>query len=138
MVVRPGRTEASAASSGRSRRPPLLGASYRAGAAVVRALPPGFNHAVAAPGGAAWYWLNRGQRRAALENYAAALGRDRSDPQVARVARRAFQNYGRMLLDFLLMGSLTPEELVKRVTIDGLDQLDGVLAKGKGAIMAVP
>src|SRR5450759_4775963 len=101
MVVRPERTVAPAASLGRNRRPPLLGASYRAGAAVVRALPPGFNHAVAASGGAAWYWLNGRQRRAALENYAAALGRDRSDPEVARVARRAFQNYGRMLLDFM-------------------------------------
>ncbi|HXC75716.1 MAG TPA: hypothetical protein VNU19_01560 [Candidatus Acidoferrum sp.] len=138
MVVRPGRTVASAASSGRSRRPPLLGASYRAGAAVVRALPPGFNHAVAAPGGAAWYWLSGGQRRAALENYAAALGLVRSDPEVARVARRAFQNYGRMLLDFMLIGSLTPEELLKRMSVDGRDNLDAALSSGRGAIMAVP
>src|ERR1700704_148235 len=138
MVVKPGRTVAPAASRGQSRRPPLLGASYRAGAAVVRALPPGFNHAVAAPGGAAWYWLNSRQRRAALENYAAALGRDRSDPLVARTARRAFQNYGRMLLDFVLIGSLTPEELVKRMSVDGRENLDAALAAGRGAIMAVP
>src|SRR6202163_2561249 len=138
MVVRPGRTVASAASSGRSRRPPLLGASYAAGARVVRALPPGFSHAAAAPGGAAWFWLNGRQRRAALENYAAALGLDRSDPEVARVARRAFQNYGRMLLDFMLIGSLTPDELLKRVSVDGREDLDAALAKGRGAIMAVP
>jgi KDO2-lipid IV(A) lauroyltransferase len=119
-------------------RPPLLGASYSAGARLLRVLPPGVRHAAAAPGGAAWFWLSAAQRRAALDNYAAALGRDRRDPEVAHVARRAFQNYGRMLMDFLLMGSLTPEELVKRVTIDGLDQLDAVLARGKGAIMAVP
>jgi lauroyl/myristoyl acyltransferase len=104
----------------------------------VRALPPGFNHALAAPGGAAWYWLNGRQRRAALENYAAALGRDRSDPEVARVARRAFQNYGRMLLDFMLIGSLTPEDLLKRMSFDGRESLDAALAKGRGAIMAVP
>src|SRR5258706_13343015 len=116
MVEKPGRTVAPAASSGRSRRPPLLGSSYRVGAAVVRALPPGFNHAVAAPGGAAWYWLSGRQRRAALENYAAALDRDPSDPEVGRVARRAFQNYGRMLLDFMLIGSLTPDQLVKRMS----------------------
>jgi lauroyl/myristoyl acyltransferase len=119
-------------------RPPLLGASYSAGARLLRVLPPGFRHAAAAPGGAAWFWLSAAQRRAALDNYAAALGRDRSDPEVAHVARRAFQNYGRMLMDFLLMGSVTPEELVKRVTIDGLDQLDAALTKGKGVIMAVP
>jgi lauroyl/myristoyl acyltransferase len=43
-----------------------------------------------------------------------------------------------MLMDFLLLGSLSREELLKRVTIDGLDQLDAALAKGRGAIMAVP
>ena len=90
------------------------------------------------PGGAAWFWLSVPQRRAALDNYAAALGLDRSSPQVARVARRAFQNYGRMLMDFLLLGSLTPEELVTRMTIDGRDHLDAALAGGRGAIMAVP
>jgi lauroyl/myristoyl acyltransferase len=119
-------------------RPPLLGASYRVSARVLRAVPLGFRHAAAAPGGAAWFWLNAAQRKAALDNYAAALGRDRNDPEVARVARRAFQNYGRMLMDFLLMSSLTPNELLKHVTLDGREQLDAALAKGKGAIMAVP
>jgi KDO2-lipid IV(A) lauroyltransferase len=90
------------------------------------------------PGGAAWFWLSAAQRRAALDNYAAALGRDRSSPEVSRVARRAFQNYGRMLMDFLLMGSLTAEELLQRVTIDGREHLDAALAGGRGAIMAVP
>src|SRR6202035_2801916 len=116
----------------------LLSASYSVGARLVRVFPPGFRHAAAAPGGTAWFWLSAGQRRAALENYAAALGLDSGDPEVARVARRAFQNYGRMLTDFLLLGSLTPEELMQRMTIDGLDQLDAALARGRGAIMAVP
>ena len=124
MVVRPEQTAASAASHGRSRRPPLLAASYRTGARVLRALPPAFSHAAAAPGGSAWYWLNGRQRHAALDNYAAALGLDRSDPEVARVARRAFQNYGRMLMDFMVLGSLTPDELLKRVSYDGREDLD--------------
>ena len=54
------------------------------------------------------------------------------------MARRAFQNYGRMLMDFLLMGSLAPEELVDRITIDGREHLDAALSRGRGAIMAVP
>jgi phosphatidylinositol dimannoside acyltransferase len=116
----------------------LLGASYSVGARVLRAVPPGLRHAAATPGGAAWFWLSAGQRRAALENYAAALGRETHDREVSRVARRAFQNYGRMLTDFLLMGSLTPEELIQRMTIDGLEHVDAALAKGRGAIMAVP
>ena len=138
MLVRPRQTAAPAASHEQSRRPQLLSASYSAGARILRALPPGVRHAAASPGGSAWYWLSAGQRRAALDNYAAALGRAKSDPEVARVARRAFQNYGRMLMDFLLMGSLTPEELIERTSIDGREHLDAALARGRGAIMAVP
>jgi lauroyl/myristoyl acyltransferase len=104
----------------------------------VRALPPAFRHAIAAPGGTAWYWLNARQRHAALDNYAAALDLDPSDPEVARVARRAFQNYGRMLLDFLLMGSLTKEELIKRTDVDGLEHLAQALARRRGVLMALP
>src|SRR6266436_4613674 len=138
MLVRPHQTAAAAASRARSRRPQLLAGSYYAGARILRAVPPGVRHAVAVPGGAAWYWLSPGQRRAALDNYAAALGRHPTDPEVARVARRAFQNYGRMLMDFLLIGSLSPDELVKRTSMDGREHLDAALARGRGVIMAVP
>jgi phosphatidylinositol dimannoside acyltransferase len=105
---------------------------------VVRAFPPSFRHAVAAPGGSAWYWLNGRQRRAALDNYAAALDLDPSDPEVARVARRAFQNYGRMVLDFLLMGSLTKDELLQRTDVDGREHLDAALSRGRGVLLALP
>jgi phosphatidylinositol dimannoside acyltransferase len=132
-----GATGATAGSPER-KRPQLLGASYRVGARAVRALPPGLRHAAAAPGGAAWFWLSAAQRRAALDNYAAALGREPGDPEVARVARRAFQNYGRMLMDFLLLGSLSPAELIARMSIDGRENLDAAVARGRGVIMAVP
>jgi phosphatidylinositol dimannoside acyltransferase len=127
-----------AAASPRRKGPQLLAGSYRLGAAALRVLPPALRESVAVPGGSAWFWLSAGQRHAALDNYAAALGRDRSDPEVARVARRAFQNYGRMLMDFLLLGSLSAEELSARVSIDGLDHLESGLASGRGVIMAVP
>ena len=137
-MIRRKPTAASAASLEPRPRLRLLGASYSVGARVLRAVPPGLRHAAATPGGAAWFWLSTAQRRAALENYAAALGREPHDREVSRVARRAFQNYGRMLTDFLLLGSLTPEELIQRMTIDGREHLDAALAKGRGAIMAGP
>lgn len=119
-------------------RPQLLAASYRAGSRILRALPPGVRYAAATPGGSAWFWLSAAQRRAALENYGAVLGADPSDPRVSRVARRAFQNYGRMLMDFLVLGSLSPDELMRRMTYDGREHLDAALAGGRGVIMAVP
>src|SRR5438105_11610029 len=118
MVVRPERTVAPAAPRGASRRPQLLAASYSAGARMLRAVPAGLRYAASTPGGAAWFWLSRAQRRAALVNYAAVLDREPSDPEVAHVARRAFQNYGRMLTDFLLLGDLTKEEVLNRVRVD--------------------
>jgi lauroyl/myristoyl acyltransferase len=136
---------ASAAPPARS-RPQLLGASriplaaagYRAGARILRVVPPGLRYAAAVPGGTAWFWLSAAQRRAALDNYAAVLGRDRDDPEVARVARRAFQNYGRMLMDFMLLDSLSREEVVARMAVDGRDHLDVALAKGHGVILVLP
>ena len=43
-----------------------------------------------------------------------------------------------MLIDFVLMGSLTPHELIERTTVEGREHLDAALAKGRGVIMAVP
>lgn len=130
--------------AGRAPRPPqlggvpLAGTLYTAGARILRVVPPGVRYAAATPGGTAWFWLSVKQRRAALDNYAAALGLERTDPRVREVARRAFQNYGRMLIDFLLLGSLSPEELLQRTSSDGREHVDAALALGKGVIMAVP
>ena len=132
-----GATGASAASPARS-RPRLLAASYRAGARVLGAFPAGLRHAAATPGGTAWFWLSAAQRRAALDNYATVLGVDRSDPRVAQLAKRAFQNYGRMLMDFLLMGDLSPDDVNARVSVDGLHHLDESLSAGRGLILALP
>ena len=61
-------------------RPHLLAASYFAGSRIVRVVPSWLRDAAATPGGTAWFWLSAAQRRAALDNYAAVLGRDRDDP----------------------------------------------------------
>lgn len=119
-------------------RLPLLGASYKAGGRILRVVPPGLRHAAAGPGGTAWFWLSAAQRRAALDNYAAALGRDHDDPQVGRVARRAFQNYGRMLMDFLLLGTLSRDDVLARMDVDGRQHLDQAIAEGRGVIVALP
>jgi len=105
---------------------------------VLRAVPAGLRHAAATPGGTAWFWLSAAQRRAALDNYATVLGVDSSDPRAAQVAKRAFQNYGRMLMDFLLMDDLSPEDINARMSVDGLHHLDVSLSAGRGLILALP
>ena len=105
---------------------------------MLGAVPAGLRRAAATPGGTAWFWLSAAQRRAALDNYATVLGVDRSDPRVAQLAKRAFQNYGRMLMDFLLMGDLSPDDVNARVSVDGLHHLDESLSAGRGLILALP
>ena len=116
----------------------MLATGYRLGARFTRALPPAPRYALAGAGGSLWYLLSAAQRLSALGNYAAVLDRERDDPEVARVARRAFANYGRMLADFVLIGGLGREELVARMSVDGREHLDAGLAAGRGVIMAAP
>jgi KDO2-lipid IV(A) lauroyltransferase len=41
-------------------------------------------------------------------------------------------------MDFLLLGSLSPDELAQRMSYDGREHLDAALDRGRGVIMAVP
>ena len=104
----------------------------------MRALPPRPRYSLWAAGGAVWYTLSPGQRRAALDNYSAVLGLPRDDPRVARTARAAFRNYGKMLADFLLIGSLAAEEMPGRLSVDGQEHADRAMHTGEGGILALP
>ncbi len=108
------------------------------GARLARAAPPGVRYGVSAFGGWLWWAVDPGRRHNAWANYGAVLGLPEDHPDVHRVARRAFQNYGRMLADFLLIGSLRPEQVLKMVTLTGREHVDAALAKGRGAILALP
>jgi len=43
-----------------------------------------------------------------------------------------------MLADFLLMGSLDPEQVRQRVTISGREHVEALIAAGRGGILALP
>src|SRR5215472_14704946 len=126
----------------RAKPPPLklrpLKAAYMAGARVTRALPAGPRYSIAAFGCTLWRALDPGRRRNARANYAAALGLPESDPRVDQVAGKAFANYGRMLADFLLMGSMSSEEVRAIVDVEGYEHVAPVMARGRGAILALP
>jgi lauroyl/myristoyl acyltransferase len=118
--------------------PKLLKGLYQTGAGLTKAVPPHLRHGLAGFGGDLWYALSPGRRRAASANYAAVLELPPDHPQVRRVMRRAFANYGRMLADFLLMGDLDLSELGSVVTLTGREHVDAALALGRGAILALP
>lgn len=104
----------------------------------MRALPPARRYALAGAGGRVWAALSPGQWRAAKENYAAVLGGRPDDPAVRRVAARAFANYGRMLVDFASIATMTPEEIQAAIDVDGLEHIETALAAGRGCVLAIP
>lgn len=116
----------------------MLGLGYRVGARLVRACPPWPRYQVAGFLGAAFYELNPFRRQAARANYAAALGCPRDDPEVGRMVRRASANYGRMLADFVLLGSLGLDQVKQMIGVEGREHLEAALARGRGAILALP
>ncbi|MGH7903913.1 MAG: lysophospholipid acyltransferase family protein [Candidatus Dormibacteraceae bacterium] len=115
----------------------MLRSSYFAASRLSLAVPASVGNAVARAGGSLWYRGSPGQRRAAHDNYAVVLGRSPDDPEVRRVARRAFQNYGIMIADFLRMGTLTPETVIGRVGHDGREHVDRALERGRGCVLAL-
>lgn len=66
------------------------------------------------------------------------LGLPAGDPRVRETARAAFANYAKVLADFVLIGSLGPDEVRRRVNVARMDRLDEVLAAGRGCILAAP
>ena len=111
-----------------------LAVLFRLGNLVVRALPPAVRYSLAAlVGRFAYYGLPR-RRRVALQNYAQVLGLPADHPLTKRTARHAFGNYAKLVTDFLLMYSLTPEAIRTLVRAEGVEHLDRALAQGRGAI----
>ena len=107
-------------------------------ARFTRVVPPGVRYPAAALGGTLWWAADFGRRHNARVNYGAVLGLPEDHPEVRRLAKRAFENYTRMLADFLLMGSLEREEVREIVDLEGQEHADAAVAAGRGAILALP
>lgn len=111
-----------------------LAVLFRLGNLVVRSLPPAVRYSLAALIGRCAYYSLPERRRVALRNYAQVLGVPADDPRTKRTARHAFGNYAKLVADFLLMYSLTPEAIRKLVRPEGAENLDRALAGGHGTI----
>jgi KDO2-lipid IV(A) lauroyltransferase len=77
--------------------------------------------------------FDRRHRRVALTQLGACLGGGPGETK--RVARRAFENLGRLIIEMFYMARLSPAEVARRVRFEGLDNLWAALAKGRGAIV---
>ncbi|HEX3629015.1 MAG TPA: lysophospholipid acyltransferase family protein [Candidatus Dormibacteraeota bacterium] len=113
----------------------ILPRLFKLGNLVMRVLPPGIRYPLAAVTGRAVFYAMPRRRRIAFENFAQVLALPTTDPLVRRTAQHAFGNYFKMFADFMLMVTLTPEDIRRMVRPEGRERLDRVLAQGKGAIV---
>jgi KDO2-lipid IV(A) lauroyltransferase len=101
--------------------------------ALVRFMP----HAVADVCGTALgltvHFLDRGHRRTALDNVAAAFpGRPVSEQRA--IVRRAFAHFGRLLFAVLKFSTMSPDAMLARVEFEGEERVRLAHAQGKGVL----
>ena len=74
------------------------------------------------------------KKRLALENMRMAFGEEKSEQEVRELAQKAFDNFGLGMIELVYFLD-KPKEVVKRVTIQGKENLDAALAKGNGVVL---
>lgn len=114
----------------------LLYWSWRLAATLVQRLPKRLVYGGAVIGGELGYLLWRGRREITKDNFAVVLGKSAEHPEVARVSRRAFRNFGKYLTEIMRFPSMGQTELNELVTIDvkSLEHLRAARERGRGII----
>jgi Kdo2-lipid IVA lauroyltransferase/acyltransferase len=105
----------------------------RALIAMVRLMPGAMVRASGTAIGGTFYTLDRAHRRIAERNLAAAFP-TRPDGERRAIVRAAFTHFGRLAMELLEFGTLTPEEMVARVEVVGEERCRAAYAQGKGVL----
>jgi len=101
--------------------------------AMVRVMPGPLVRASGTAIGAAFYTLDRAHRRIAERNLATAFPA-RSDRERRAIVRAAFTHFGRLAMELLEFGTLTPEQMIARVEVVGDERCRAAYAQGKGVL----
>jgi lauroyl/myristoyl acyltransferase len=105
---------------------------------MVRRLPEPAAMSLGAFGGFLYYRLDARRRAALRANIRQVLGPAAGQAEVERVVRRGFYRYGRYWAEAFRLEDLSEEDMRRRFRIEGREHLDAALAKGHGAIFALP
>ena len=110
--------------------------SWRLAAALVQRLPARLVYLGAVLGGELAYVVWHRRREITKNNFAVVLGRSPEHPEVARVSRRAFRNFGKYLTEIMRFPSMGEEELHELVKIDDAthEHLEAAREHGRGII----
>jgi KDO2-lipid IV(A) lauroyltransferase len=82
------------------------------------------------------YWVIFPRHRKALNANLAHVLQSDDARLVDAVARRAFRNFGKYVVDFIQFPAITPEEVRERLRFDQWDELNAAANSGRGLIIA--
>ncbi len=108
---------------------------YRAAAAVACALPERVGRSAAAGTGRILALTLRGRRKMLERHLVRVHGPDLTGDALDRSVGQALESYAQYWLQVFRLGRETPETLIDRLEIDGLELVDEALAGGKGVII---
>ena len=100
---------------------------------LVRVMPDAVVRWVGTAIGLAFYAVDRTHRRVAHENLATAFPQ-RGERERRAIARRAFGHFGRLLMELLKFATLSPQEMLARVEIEGEERAKSAYAQRKGVL----
>ncbi len=76
----------------------------------------------------------RFRRKIILENLTRAFGQDKDAAWIHNTAHEFYRNLGMTLMEFLASGHRSPQFLLDNVVIEGMENIEDVLARGQGAL----
>lgn len=106
---------------------------YRIGYLLANILPLKLAYSLAKRTSDVQYIIAKKDREAVLQNLAVITNKDINECR--KLARKVFRNFGLYLVDFFRMPNLTKEDIRKRVKVEGIENINGVLNQGKGGII---
>ena len=80
------------------------------------------------------YAIDARHRRIVRRNLALAFG-DQEEKKLAKVARAAFRNLGRVMAEFSFIPRLNEKNFQKYISMEGGENFQNALAKGKGVLV---
>ena len=107
---------------------------WRSSAALAQRLPQWVLYPVAVALGETAYLAWGTKRGIAKRNFARVLDRSADDREVARVARRAFRNFAKYVVEIMRFPRLRPEDLERLVAVEGWEHLRSAIERGRGLI----
>jgi len=82
--------------------------------------------------GMAWFYLYRRHRVITLENLEKAFGQKFSRTQRVSLAKKTYQNFGRIFIECIFLPRFTAENIREFVSIKGIEHLHEADKQGKG------